>query len=304
MGYAYRARDDKRIRVIIDTDAACEADDPFAIAQGLLTEKFDTKAIFATHFGREGSVEDSYRVASRIVELVGANVPVLRGVPGELHARRSGKLSNAADFLIHEALTSDDRPLYVLCLGAISNIAEALISSPGIASRMTVVWIGTQALDASVPAVHEFNAGNDVGAANIVMESGTTIWLIPSNVYSSMNVGLSELQLRVRPFGVVGRYLFDQLVAFNATDGAWWTAGESWSLGDCPAIGVAIKPDCGSYHYAPAPLVRKDTTSQYDPSRPVVRIYDSIDSRFVLEDLYAKLQIHAASEIGSACERD
>lgn len=27
--------DEKKIRVIIDTDAACEADDPFAIAQAL-----------------------------------------------------------------------------------------------------------------------------------------------------------------------------------------------------------------------------------------------------------------------------
>ena len=31
--------DNKKIRVIIDTDAACEADDPFAIAQALMNHK-------------------------------------------------------------------------------------------------------------------------------------------------------------------------------------------------------------------------------------------------------------------------
>ena len=33
----------KKIRVIIDTDAACEADDPFAIVQALLSPKLIAK---------------------------------------------------------------------------------------------------------------------------------------------------------------------------------------------------------------------------------------------------------------------
>ena len=33
----------KKIRVIIDTDAACEADDPFAIVQALLSPKLIVK---------------------------------------------------------------------------------------------------------------------------------------------------------------------------------------------------------------------------------------------------------------------
>ena len=45
MTFHFTVRDDKQIRVIIDTDADCEADDPFAIAQALLTPKFMGKAI-------------------------------------------------------------------------------------------------------------------------------------------------------------------------------------------------------------------------------------------------------------------
>ena len=46
--FSFHSRDDKQIRVIIDTDADCEADDPFAIAQALLTPKFMVKAICAS----------------------------------------------------------------------------------------------------------------------------------------------------------------------------------------------------------------------------------------------------------------
>ena len=35
MALKFDVRDEKKIRVIVDTDAACEADDPFAIAHAL-----------------------------------------------------------------------------------------------------------------------------------------------------------------------------------------------------------------------------------------------------------------------------
>ena len=47
----------KRLRVIVDTDAACEADDPFAIAHALMCRKFDVKAISAEQFGGPETVK-------------------------------------------------------------------------------------------------------------------------------------------------------------------------------------------------------------------------------------------------------
>lgn len=49
----YKVPDSKKIRVIIDTDAACEADDQYAIAHALMTQKFIVKGITAEHFGAE-----------------------------------------------------------------------------------------------------------------------------------------------------------------------------------------------------------------------------------------------------------
>ena len=65
MTFHFTVRDDKQIRVIIDTDADCEADDPFAIAQALLTPKFMVKAICAEHFNEAGSMERSFPATMR-----------------------------------------------------------------------------------------------------------------------------------------------------------------------------------------------------------------------------------------------
>ena len=68
--YLYEVPDYKKIRVIIDTDAACEADDPFAIVQGLLSPKLTVKGIVAEHFVSEGSMERSLAEIKTILELM------------------------------------------------------------------------------------------------------------------------------------------------------------------------------------------------------------------------------------------
>lgn len=39
--FKFEVRDEKKIRVIVDTDAACEADDPFAIAACITESETD-----------------------------------------------------------------------------------------------------------------------------------------------------------------------------------------------------------------------------------------------------------------------
>ena len=60
--------DNKKIRVIIDTDAACEADDPFAIVQALLSPKLMVKGICAEHFAEDGSMEKSFDEIKTILD--------------------------------------------------------------------------------------------------------------------------------------------------------------------------------------------------------------------------------------------
>lgn len=74
--------------------------------------------------------------------------------------------------MIEEAMRVDEKPLFVLCIGAITNVASAMMKKKEIAKHMTIVWIGGQGHAYSTPEVREFNAGNDVEAINYVLNSG------------------------------------------------------------------------------------------------------------------------------------
>ncbi|MBR5400777.1 MAG: nucleoside hydrolase [Treponema sp.] len=283
--------DEKKIRVIIDTDAACEADDPFAIAQALMSPKLIVKGILAEHFREPDSTQRSYDEIRTVLDAMEIDVPVFMGQNGPLEADSS--VSPAAQFIIDEATGAGTGPLYILCQGAITNVAMALRTCPQLKEKIIIVWIGThgiQNIGKPVP-FREFNAGNDVTAANEVLQSGAKIWLIPSDVYTTINVSLAELKMKVEPYGKIGHHLYHNMIDYNLSDRASWTQGESWSLGDSPAIAVAINPGCGKFVEAPAPFVNEETGSESRADSPVIRVYTSVDSRFILEDFFAKLKL-------------
>jgi inosine-uridine nucleoside N-ribohydrolase len=294
--------DYKKIRVIVDTDAACEADDPFAIVHALLSPKLIVKGICAEHFVVEGSMERSYDEIITILKAMdmdasahqGQNksIPVLKGQQGPLAQDQTP--SEAARFIIREAMKDDEKPLYILCQGAITNVAMAIRTAPEIVKRMTIIWIGTHGTSYGPVPFREFNAGNDVEAANLVLDMDTQLWLVPSYVYTTVNIGIAEIKRRIAPCGKIGEHLYQNLMAYNCSDGAGWTQGESWSLGDSPAIALAINPGCGRYEIAPAPHVAPDTASEERPANRPIRIYKDVDSRYILEDFIAKLEIYTS----------
>ena len=288
MDLRFDVRDEKRIRVILDTDAACEADDPFAIAHAVLSPKLILKGIVAEHFAKPGSMRCSHDAVRRLMNAMHRTENLLYGE--EYPLNREGPLSEGVAFMIEEALREDSHPLFILCLGALSNIARALEAAPDIAENITIVTIGGHSHDITEAPFREFNFGNDPEAANAVLGSKAEVWQIPSSVYGSMCVGLAELQRRVLPCGEAGRYLFEQMVAYNKTDHASWTCGESWSLGDSPAVGVTLMPQCGRSHRVRIKQVNPDTTYTDLPDGRLIKLYDSIDARYILEDFFSKLE--------------
>lgn len=289
MGFEYDVPEYKKIRVIVDTDAACEADDPFAIVHALLSPKLMVKGIIAEHFKEAGSMQKSYDEIRTILDAMDIEVPVLRGQDGPLSVDET--VSEAVRFIIEEAKRESENPLFILCQGAITNVAKALQTAPEIKDRITVVWIGTHGEAPCKAPFTEFNATNDIPAANYVLQSGVNLWLVPSNVYITINIGIAEIQRRIKPCGKIGQHLFQNLVDYNMSELAGWTQGESWSLGDSPAIAVTINPGCGHFHEATAPLVLEDTSSAVKEDNPQIRIYTDVDSRYILEDFIAKLEI-------------
>ncbi len=300
--------EEKRISVIVDTDAACEADDPYAIVHALLSPKLAVKGICAEHYNEEGSTAESLKEIKTILKAMDMDASAYMGQTGPLDEYPEER-SEAVSFIIEEAhkmhrarlaqgaCVSDEAHvpdgdlLYILCQGAITNVAAAFRTDPSIIPFVRVIWIGTHGAGDVKAPFREFNAGNDITAANEVLTSGAEIWLIPSTVYTTVNIGIAELKRRVAPCGEIGRHLYDNLVTYNMSDRAGWTQGESWSLGDSPAIAAAINPGCGRFSEEPAPHVEADTSSSFSASNPIIRVYKDIDSRYILEDFFAKLEL-------------
>ena len=73
-----------------------------------------------------------------------------------------------------------------------------------------------------------------------------------------------------------------------------WPQGEAWTLGDegcvCALMQEVQRTD--GYTMRPAPRITPDMHYIPAPGSREIRVYDELDVRLDLEDLFAKLQIN------------
>ena len=190
-----------KIDVVLDTDTYNEIDDQFALAYLLTSkEKLNTKAIYAAPFfnarsnGPEEGMEKSYAEIKNILSLMKENVKVFKGSKSYLPDENTPVESDAADDLIKRAkLYSAEKPLYVVAIGAITNIASALIKAPEIAENIVIVWLGGHARH--FHDTNEFNMKQDIAAARVIMKSGAPFVQLPCmGVVSGFTVSKPELE--------------------------------------------------------------------------------------------------------------
>ena len=292
----------KQIRVIISSDVANEADDQYAIIHQLLTPMFDVRGIIAAHFeskapGTETTMEKSYQELQKLMDAIGMeDVPALHGCTAPLKSDGDAPASEGVEFLIREALRDDPRPLFVTAQGALTDIAAALNRCPEIAEKLTVVWIGGFPYP---EGGQEFNLMQDVAAGRVLMASRAAVWQLPVNVYGSMEVTMAELAARVRPCGAVGRYLYEEMEEYNlrSDEPPGLRRGENWCLGDSPVVGALLQCEWrGNFHMQAAPRIADDMRYLPNPAGKQIRVYDAVDVRFILEDMYAKLKLFSEAE--------
>lgn len=294
--YRFHVPPQKQVRVITDTDAKNEADDQFCIVQTLLSPKLDNVGMIAAHYGitrHADAMERSYRELETIFDKMGfpTQEMLFHGARTPLPSTSEPVDSEGARLIIREAMKDDPRPLFVTFLGPLTDMASALLLEPRIANRLTVIWIG------GGPYPNggiEFNQDNDINAVNVVFRSTVPVWQVPKNVYEMMSVSLAELEYRVRPCGSIGEYLCDQLDAHAHEPGpasSSFRTGETWVLGDSPAVGLILYEHRFEFDWVQAPNVLHDGAYVPDVRNRPIRVYRRVDSRLILEDFYAKLAL-------------
>lgn len=174
-----------RIPVILDTDANNEIDDQHAIAYTLFNgDVFDVKGLTINRTRNGGSIDDQYAEARRVVALCQLEgvIPIIHGASGNYDEikEHTGSIGfdgfEAADFIIEHAHAQQEGKLVVLAVGKLTNVALALKKDPSIASKIRLVWLGS-----NYPERGEYNLVNDIPSMNYVLETDVDIEIVPTH---------------------------------------------------------------------------------------------------------------------------
>lgn len=167
-----------KLNIFLDTDTYNEIDDQFAILYAMLSpERLCLKGISAALFFNDRSaspadgMEKSYREILKIMDFLGKDPEgfVFRGCTEPLADEEVPRESLACDAIIAEAMkASETDPLYVVGIGACTNIASAILKAPEIIRRITVVWLGGNTFD--WPDNKEFNLSQDSLAGKVLFD--------------------------------------------------------------------------------------------------------------------------------------
>lgn len=284
------------VDLVIDTDAYNEIDDQFAISYALCaSDRVRLLALCAAPFKNERStgpadgMEKSYQEILRLLKLVEKNVPVYRGSTAYLPDEKTPVVSDAAEALVRLAMEhTTEEPLYVAAIGAITNVASALLLKPEIADRMVVVWLGGNAID--WPDNLEFNVLQDVASARVVFGSGVPLVILPcQGVVTHFTTTGPELEYWLKGRNPLCDYLVQQTVDEVNT----YAKGKVWSrvIWDVTTIGWLLNRD-GSFmqdKLIPTPIPQYDHHYSQDSRRPLCRYVYMVRRDALFADLFGRL---------------
>jgi len=284
-----------KLDVVLDTDTYNEIDDQFAVVHALLSpERLNVEAIYAVPFhndrssgpgdGMEKSYEEILRLLARLdVEPEGL---VKRGSASFLADRKTPVESEAANDLIDRAMarSAEDAPLYVMAIGAITNVVSAILTEPQIMEKIVVVWLGGQ--PHHWPTAWEFNLFQDPVASQLIYDCGVPLVQIPcASVASHLLTSVPEIEAHVEGYGAIGDYLAEVFKEYNDDHFAW--AKEVW---DISASGWLINSAWMPSHLVSAPILTDQLTYSIDNSRHLMRVVTQLRRNPIFGDLFRKLQ--------------
>lgn len=285
------------IDIVIDTDAYNEVDDQVAIVYALGSpERLNVKAIYAAPFFcpyaphynlRSTSPADgmakSYDEIIRLLDLVGRrDVPVLKGSNTFLESTSHPLESEAITDLIERAMSAE-RDLYVVAIGAITNIASALLLEPRIRDKIVILWLGGNAVywrDAA-----EFNLSQDIGAARTVFDSGAPLVHIPCKpVASHLVTNIDQLTESIAGRTEIGTFLTSEFRDFMQE-----RSMISKVVWDVVPIAYLVNSSWVPTAIISSPILSLEAKWSIDDERHPIRVASWVERDPILSDLFSKI---------------
>tara|TARA_B100000965_G_scaffold228478_1_gene191238 strand:+ start:1482 stop:2408 length:927 start_codon:yes stop_codon:yes gene_type:complete len=285
------------VNAILDTDTFNEIDDQFALVQMLFSKKrINTLSINAAPFSMNSrsnhpqiGMELSYNEIFRLLDKINfkKNNFVFKGSKEYIGLKKKPIQSPAADNIIENALKcSEDDRLYVISIGAITNIASAILKEPEIINKIVVVWLGGNAL--YWPENNEFNLKQDVGGAQVLFDSGVSLVLVPcKGVTSHLISTVPEIEKYIEPHGKIGKFLAMRFKEYNNNHKGW--SKEIW---DMAAVGWVLNENWAPTNIIPSPILLDNMGWKFDKNRHPIKIVYQIKRDMIFKDLIEKIEIN------------
>jgi inosine-uridine nucleoside N-ribohydrolase len=299
--------------IVLDTDTKNEIDDQFALVYALLSSEVVVEAVHAAPFvkpgyptpaaGMEASYDEILTLFRHMAQL--PRIPVYKGSRAILSDPHTPVTSDAATHLIDVAMKPRNQPLYVIAIGAITNVISAILLEPQIIEHIVVVWLGAHptywtwdvdAADGSrnhAGPTSEFNFNNDPIGAVALFDSGVPlIWIPCKNVAEHLRTVPAEIDRYVANCGDIGRYLasiFNNWVTRPAASKPLW---------DMSTIAYLINPTWVPTIIAPTPQFKPQTLrdppvptslAAMDTPRPPCRMAIDVKRDPIFNDFFTKL---------------
>ena len=300
-----------KVRIIFDTDANNELDDQFALMYLLSNgNSFEVEGVTVNATRSGGDISEHYEEAQRIMQLgLSENIPLLKGAnasfeeisPALSDSNFDGK--DAIDFIINEANESNNNELVVLAVGKLTNVALALKKDPLIASKMRVVWLGS-----NYPKPGEYNQDNDTVSMNSILNSKVPFEMVivrygePTGT-DAVRVTQEEINSSMPGLGpkipkpITGRHggefsTFGDYAVSLFEHIKYHGNPPSRALFDMVAVAILKNPQWGEVKEIPAPILINNQWVERPKNNREITLWENFNRDAIINDLYLSLSYY------------
>lgn len=239
-------------------------------------------------------VELSYQEILTIFEKCGvpSEGKVFRGAPGYLSDFDTPIESESTQFIIEQARKRDEGPVYILAMGALTNVASALLIAPDIIDNIVVVW--TASFPSYAPFCNEpsLNLVQDRLASQLLFECGVPHVYLPGyHVGAQLKISYPEMEQFIKPKGAIGEYLW-HLYTNNPLHEMFAITGQetkTWVIWDIINVAWLFDESYVSMHTTTSPALNADLYWEMDPNRHLMSEAYDLNRDAIFEDLYRTL---------------
>ncbi len=304
-------RNEKKIRVIFDTDTNNELDDQHALAYLVFNQgKFKIEGITINATSSGGNIDKQYEEAKRVLQLCAADtLPVLKGAdlsfrdisPNIDSASYDGK--EAVDLMIEQAHKPAEDKLVIVAVGKLSTVALAVAKDPSIAKHIRLVWLGS-----NYPEPGEHNQNNDTIAMNYLLNSDIDFEMVtvrygkPSGTAAVVitQQDVNKLMPSLGPHiatPVTGRhggefYCFGDY-SINLFEHINYDGDPpARALFDMAAVAIVKNPTWAEQRSIPAPIFINNQWVERPKNLRSITIWENFNREAIIEDFFSSFPPH------------